>query len=164
MVRLPTDRPVTIIGPDLRESADGKRLGLAKVVAGLIGIGVDDIVRRAERAQRRHARVRNGIIAALLLLAVTATGSAVYAWHQLKTNERFFRGTPKTATEIIDEAVAQAEKYNVPRDRTLALLAKAERLFDHMQRHGWPTPELRYQKGVDADPVRAQLRNSRRYG
>ena len=141
-----TDRPLTILGPDLRESADGKNLGLAKAVAGLTGIGVDDIVRRAERAQRRHARVRNGIIAALLLLAVTATGSAVYAWHQLKTNERFLSATLKTATEIIDEAVAQAEKYNVPRDRTLALLAKAERLFDHMAEYGRPTPELRYRR------------------
>ena len=41
-----TDRPITILGPDLRESGDGKTLGLAKIVAGLTGLGVDDIVRR----------------------------------------------------------------------------------------------------------------------
>ena len=43
-------RPVTILGPDLRESGDGKTLGLAKIVAGLIGVPPDDIFRRAERA------------------------------------------------------------------------------------------------------------------
>jgi hypothetical protein len=30
-----SDRPLTILGPDLRETADGKNLGLAKLVAGL---------------------------------------------------------------------------------------------------------------------------------
>ncbi len=46
-----TDPSVTVLGPDLRDSGDGKSLGLAKVIAGLIGIGTDDVFRRAERAQ-----------------------------------------------------------------------------------------------------------------
>ena len=33
-----TDRPLTILGPDLREAGDGKSLGLAKLVAGLSGL------------------------------------------------------------------------------------------------------------------------------
>ena len=56
-----TDRPMTILGPDLRESADGKNLGLAKAIAGLTGLGADDIFRRAERARRRRARIWAGI-------------------------------------------------------------------------------------------------------
>jgi hypothetical protein len=55
--------------------------------------------------------VRNGIIATLAILAIAATGSAIYAWQQLKTNEAFLTATLKTATEIVDAAVAQAEKY-----------------------------------------------------
>jgi hypothetical protein len=47
------------------------------------------------------------------VLAVAASGSAVYAWQQLKTNEAFLNATLKRATEIIDEAVAQAEKDQV---------------------------------------------------
>ena len=141
-----TDRPLTILGPDLRESADGKNLGLAKAVAGLTGIGVDDIFRRAERARRKQARVRNGIIAVLIALTVAAIGSAGYAWHQLTTNEAFLNATLKRATEIVDEAVAQAEKYNVPRAATLTLLGKAEGLFDDMAQYGRATPELRYRK------------------
>ena len=54
--------------------------------------------------------------------------------------------TLKRATEIVDEAVAQAETYNVPRAATLRLLARAEGLFDEMARYGRPTPELRYRK------------------
>ena len=141
-----TDRAITILGPDLRDSGDGKSLGLAKVVAGITGLGTDEVFRRAERERRRKGRVRNVVVAVLALLAIAATGSAAYAWQQLKTNEAFLTATLKRATEIVNTAVAQAEKYNVPRAATLELLGKAEGLFDDMARLGRPTPELRYQK------------------
>jgi hypothetical protein len=141
-----TDRPITILGPDLRESADGKSLGLAKTVAGLTGLGPDDVYRRAERVRRRRGRIWAGLAGAFFLLAVAAAGSAVYAWQQLKTNEAFLNATLKTATEIVNAAVGQAEKYNVPRVATLELLTKAESLFDDMARFGRPTPELQYRK------------------
>jgi tetratricopeptide (TPR) repeat protein len=139
-------RKVELLAADAREEGDGKQLALAKVVAGLLGVSSDDIFRRAERERRRKGRVRNGIIATLAILAVAATGSAIYAWQQLKTNEAFLTATLKTATEIVDAAVAQAEKYGVPRTATLALLTKAEDLFDNMAELGRPTPELDYQK------------------
>src|SRR5262249_61177173 len=141
-----TERPITILGPDLRESGDGKSLGLAKVVAGLTGLGADEIFRRAERERRRKGRRRNAVIAVLALLTVAATGSAVYAWQQLATNRAFLNETLKVATEIVDTAVSQAETYRVPRAATLMLLEKAEGLFDVMARRGEPTPELRYRK------------------
>ena len=141
-----TDRPMTILGPDLRESADGKNLGLAKAVAGLTGLGADDIFRRAERARRRRTRIWAGIAGFCLLLAILATSSSVYAWHELTTNKAFLNATLKTATDIVNTAVAQAERYNVPRAATLELLSRAEVLFDNMAQFGQPTPELQYQK------------------
>jgi len=143
-----SDRPITILGPDLRNEADGKTLGLAKTIAGLTGLRADDVFRRAERARRRRTQVWGAIAGFCLLLAVLATGSAVYAWQQLKTNEAFLSATLKTATDIVNTAVAQAEKYNVPRAATLELLTKAEGLFDNMARYGRPTPELQYQRAV----------------
>jgi tetratricopeptide (TPR) repeat protein len=141
-----TERPIILLGPDLREGADGKRLGLAKAVAGLIGIPVDDIFRRAERAENRRTRIRNAIIAVLAFLTILAAGSAAFAWHQLKTNEAFLNATLKNATDIVNTAVAQATRYNVPRKATLELLARAEALFDDMGRLGRPTPQLRFRK------------------
>jgi tetratricopeptide (TPR) repeat protein len=141
-----TDRPVTILGADLRDSADGKNLGLAKIVAGLIGLGPDDMFRRAERARRRRGRIGASLAGVILFLAIAAAGGAVYAWQQLKTNEAFLNAALKTATDIVNAAVAQAEKYNVPRVATLELLAKAEVLFDDMARFGRRTPELNYRK------------------
>jgi hypothetical protein len=141
-----TDRPLTLLGPDLREAGDGKSLGLAKVVAGLTGLAPDDIFRRAERARRRSVRIRNSIIGVLALLVVAAGLSAYLFREELKRNEALLEATLKTATEIVNTAVAQAEKYNVPRTATLEMLTRAEALFDHMARLGRPTPELQRQK------------------
>jgi tetratricopeptide (TPR) repeat protein len=143
-----TKRKVELLAADAREDGDGKQLALAKVIAGLLGLSSDDVFRRAERERRRKGRVRNGIIATLAILAVAATGSAVYAWQQLKTNEAFLTATLKRATDIVDMAVSQAETYGVPRKATLALLTQAEGLFDDMARLGRPTAELRYQKSL----------------
>lgn len=141
-------RKVELLAADAREHGDDKDLALAKVVAGLLGVSSDDIFRRAERERRRKGRVRSGVVAVLALLAIAATGSAAYAWHQLKTNEAFLSATLKTATEIVDEAVSQAERFGVPRNATLAMLNKAEGLFDNMAQLGRVTPELRHQKAL----------------
>jgi tetratricopeptide (TPR) repeat protein len=134
------------IAADAREQGDGGEIAKQKVVAGLLGLGLDEIVRRAERARRRRNRFWTTLAGVFFLLAVAASGSAAYAWRQLKINEAFLNATLKRATEIVDEAVAQAVKYNVPRGATLKLLVNAEGLFDDMAHYGRPTPELRYRK------------------
>ena len=109
---------VELLAADAREQSDGKTLALAKVMAALVGVSSDEVFRRAERERRRKARVRNGVVAALAL----------------------------TATEIVDTAVTQADRFGVPRTATLALLTRAEGLFDNMALLGRSTPELRYQR------------------
>lgn len=71
-----TDEPVTILGPDLRDEADGLELGLAKIVAGLIGSLTDDLVRRAQRDARR--RLRNWVVG-LSIVVVLLTGLTINA-------------------------------------------------------------------------------------
>src|SRR5262249_39183897 len=142
----PTDEREEPIAADARPQGDGRELAKHKLAAALLGVGLDEIVRRAERARRRRNRFWAAVAGVFLLLAVAASGSAVYAWHELKTNEAFLNATLKTATDIVNTAVAQAEKYSVPRTATLELLAKAEVLFDDMARLGRPTAELRFQR------------------
>ena len=146
-----------VLAADLRDSGDGRELALVKVIARLIGLSPDEVFRRAERERRRRSRIRNSVIGILALLAIAATGSALYAWQQLKTNEAFLYATLKTATEIVNTAVAQAAKYNVPRRATIELLTKAEGLF---RRHGaFRTFDTgaSLPQSLDADRIRAQL-------
>ena len=141
-----TKNSVTILGTDLRETGDGPQLGLAKIVAGLTGLASDDVYRRAERARRRSARFRNAIIAVLVLLTIAASGSALFAWQQLKTNEKFLIATLKRASGIVDTAVRRSNEFGIPRTVTLELLQQAEGLFDDMAELGRETPELKRQK------------------
>jgi len=71
-----TDVPAEPIAADLRPEGDGKRLGKLKVVAGLIGVGLDELVRR--EAQRRQRRLRYAVAASLAGMTVTS-GLAVTA-------------------------------------------------------------------------------------
>ena len=134
------------LAADVRDSGDGEDLALAKVVARLVGLSTDEVFRRAERARRRAARIRNGIIGAMALLTVSAVSSGAYAWQLLKTNEAFLAATLKRATEIVNTAVTQAEKHSVPRAATMELLTRAEGLFDDMSQLGRSTPALRQQR------------------
>jgi hypothetical protein len=70
------------------------------VVAGLLCIGLDKIVRPPERARRRRNQLWPAVAGVFLVLAVAAIGSTVYAW-QLRTNDVFLNATLKRATEIV---------------------------------------------------------------
>jgi WD40 repeat protein len=82
-----SNRTMTILGPDLRDSGDGISLALAKIVAGLIGVGTDEIARRAERDQQRRLR---RWLAGLSSVATALAGLAGVAfWQQhMATIER----------------------------------------------------------------------------
>jgi len=80
-----TDRPETILGPDLRESGDGKNLGLAKTVAGLTGLTPDDVYRRAEREHRKQARLHMAVAAVIVVLVIAGGGLFWQSYQQKQT-------------------------------------------------------------------------------
>jgi tetratricopeptide (TPR) repeat protein len=143
-----TDRPATILGPDLREEADGCQLGLAKIVAGLIGVASDDIYRRAERARRAANRFRSAVIATLAVLTIAAGGSAAYAWQQLKTNEAFLDATLAQFTSLVDTTIKSAEAYAVPLAVTRSMLENAEGMLTVMTKYGRDAPTIEYRKAT----------------
>lgn len=71
--------PPEPIAADLREGADGKALAVQKLIAGLLGVGLDDLRRR--EAQHRHKRMVWIAAAALagMSLAVVLASLAVVA-------------------------------------------------------------------------------------
>jgi tetratricopeptide (TPR) repeat protein len=142
----PTGEREEPIAADARPHGDGKEIAKQKVVAGLLGLGLDEIVRRAERARRRRNRIWAALAGVFLILAVGTTASGVYAWQQLKTNEALLDRTLKRATDVVDTAVTQATLYGVSRVLTLKLLEQAEGLIDDVAELGRETPQLRYRK------------------
>lgn len=74
-----TDHKHEPAAADLRVSADGEKDALLKIIAGLLGLGLDDLKQRDLLArQKRLARIAS--ISAVL--AISAIGLAVYAFYQ----------------------------------------------------------------------------------
>ena len=71
----PTKKRAEPIAADLRDSGDGRRLGFLKIVAGMLGVGLDDLVQR--ESVRRQKRLRLIASASLAGMLVTSTLSIV---------------------------------------------------------------------------------------
>ena len=72
----PTDKRAEPLAADLRDTGDGRRIGFLKLVAGMLGVGFDDLVQRETiRRQRRLALLAAGSLAGMAVtstLAITA--------------------------------------------------------------------------------------------
>src|SRR5205085_2651893 len=99
------------IAADARPQGDGKTIATIKLIAGLLGVGFDEIVRRSERARKRRNRIWAAVAASFLFLAVTATGSAVYAYNKLIESEENLDEAVEGAYRLVAQAVGQADRF-----------------------------------------------------
>ena len=66
-----TDQPAEPIAADLRPDKDSKRLVKLKVIAGLLGLGLDELVRREnQRRTQRLFWLSTGMAAAMMVMGV----------------------------------------------------------------------------------------------
>ncbi|QDP19635.1 toll/interleukin-1 receptor domain-containing protein [Sphingomonas xanthus] len=81
----PTDQRSEPIAADLREGGDGRKLGLLKIAAGLLGVGLDDLAQRD--AQRRHRR--QSLITAASIAGMIVTGGLAYTAIEARDEAHF---------------------------------------------------------------------------
>jgi tetratricopeptide (TPR) repeat protein len=143
-----TDEREEPIAADARPQGDGKNIALSKLVAGLLGIGFDEVVRRAERARKRRNRIWGAVAGAIVFLAVSASGTAVYAYTKLIESEENLDHAVTFAYGFVSEATAQADRYGVSVETTLRLLRRAESALEGLMAAGRSTPGLRYRHAV----------------
>lgn len=93
-----TDTPAEPIAADLRPGKDPKRAAILKILAGMLGIGLDELVRR--EAQRRQ-RLYGWITAGAAMTSLSFAGLAIEAWRQ--------RDIAVKATAMAQEKRTQAE-------------------------------------------------------
>lgn len=74
----PTGKRAEPLCADLRDDRDGKRIGFLKLAAGMLGVGLDDLVQR--ETVRRQRRLAIAAAASLAGMAVTS-GLAITAIH-----------------------------------------------------------------------------------
>lgn len=72
-----TQDPAEPLAADIRAHADGKRLGVLKLVAGMIGVGLDEIIQRDMRRGRKRVMAITATSLATVLAMGTLTGFAI---------------------------------------------------------------------------------------
>ncbi|MDQ3471723.1 MAG: toll/interleukin-1 receptor domain-containing protein, partial [Pseudomonadota bacterium] len=104
----PTTKRAEPLAADLRDDRDGRRMGLLKIVAGMLGVGLDDLVQRDQlRRQRRLARITAAALAGMIaatILALTAISARDAARDQRREAEslvQFMLGDLKDKLEPI---------------------------------------------------------------
>jgi tetratricopeptide (TPR) repeat protein len=80
----PTTRRSEPLAADLREEADGRKMGLLKIIAGMLGVGLDELAQR--EAQRRHKRMY--IITAASVAGMLFTSGLAYTAIQARDEAR----------------------------------------------------------------------------
>ena len=101
------------IAADFRDGRDGRQNGALKIIAGLLNLGLDDLVQREKRAERARRLRANAIAIGMGVLALGALTGGVIAWWQ--------QGLAEAASA---EAVTQSNEAK--RQRLEAELRKGE--------------------------------------
>lgn len=127
----PTTQRAEPIAADLREEGDGRKMGLLKIAAGMMGVGLDELAQR--EAQRRHRRlyaITAASIAGMLFtsgLAYTAIDARDAARDQRREAESligFMLGDlrqklePVGRLDVLDAVGARALKYFEKQDKS----------------------------------------------
>ena len=126
-----TDRRAEPLAADLRGDRDGKRLGFLKIVAGMLGVGLDELVQR--ETLRRQRRLAILAAASLAGMAVTSTLAivAVEARDEARDQRREAEGLvgfmlgdlrdklePIGRLDVLDSVGARALAYFESQDKT----------------------------------------------
>lgn len=139
-----TDKRAEPLAADLREAGEARRLGLLKLIAGMLDVGLDDLVRRdTVRRHRRLAILATASLAGMVVtsgLAITAIQARDAARDQRREAEglvAFMLGDlrsklePVGRLEVLDSVGARALAYYQKQDKgslsdeSLAQRAKA---------------------------------------
>jgi len=117
-----TDQIEEPLAADARDEGDGKELALLKVIAGLIGIDLDE-VRKREAIELRRRQRRSAIVAGVMtVLAIAALASAVLAFQQRNAAEAAKKDAIAAKNEA-DERRREAERrYDQALNTTLRLV------------------------------------------
>ncbi|HEU4958288.1 MAG TPA: toll/interleukin-1 receptor domain-containing protein, partial [Sphingomicrobium sp.] len=127
----PTKQQAEPIAADLREHGDGRKMGMLKIAAGMLGVGLDDLAQReAQRRNRRLYAITAGSVAGMLIasaLAYTAFDARDEARDQRREAESligFMLGDlrqklePVGRLDVLDAVGARALEYFEKQDKS----------------------------------------------
>jgi eukaryotic-like serine/threonine-protein kinase len=131
------------IAADARPHGDGFDLAKLKIIAGMLGVGLDEIVRRDLRDQKRRRRRLASVAAAFLLLALTSAIEAYRIKLISDRHEKLLSATLQKAGRLVNTAVQSAHDRGVPALESIRFLDQVEPIFTDIGSFGADTPDLK---------------------
>jgi len=131
------------IAADARAQGDGKEVAMLKVVAGLLGLGLDEVVRRAEIARRHRKKLWMSLAGVFLFLSAAASGGGIFAYQNWIQKERSHDQLVEWANSVnksIEKRKARAEAS------VATLLSELRDQEKGINDSGVDTPKLKYVK------------------
>jgi tetratricopeptide (TPR) repeat protein len=125
-----TEPDLEPIAADAREHADGKDLAKLKLIAGMLGIGLDEIRKREAIAERRRRRLWMFLAGAMTGLAAVAFAGFWVAMLRTKDAERRFEIAFKAADGLVRRVNSMQDRFGVPESILDAMMTDAVAQLD----------------------------------
>ena len=130
-----TNIPAEPLAADLRPQGDGKRLGLLKLISGIAGLGLDDLVQRdLQRARRRVTAITAGAISAVLVMG-SLTWFALDARQEAEARRGEAEARTESAEELIEFMVTDLKEKLEPVGRLDALKVVGEQASQYYDQY-----------------------------
>ncbi len=150
-----TDQHEEPIAADARPQGDGKDTARLKLIAGMLGLGFDEIVRREDRARRR--RMRNWI-GALSVLTLVFAGLAVYAELERRRAVETLNAATVTSNNLIYDLAARfRNQVGVPAALVKDILTRAQKLQEQLNASGQTSADLQHSQASALSEVALTL-------
>jgi tetratricopeptide (TPR) repeat protein len=148
---LPSEGLEEPVAADARPAGDGRRIAFLKIVAGLLGVELDEIVQREEKARKRRIRTLTTVALTFLFLVIGATASSVVAYKKLVESEERLNQAIEIAYGFVSEATALSDRFGVPTEVALNLLRRADGALTELLSQGANSEALRFRRALMLD-------------
>jgi eukaryotic-like serine/threonine-protein kinase len=149
------------VAADAREHADGKDLAKLKLIAGLLGIGLDELRKREAIAERRRRRVWMLLAGCMAGLAIVAFAGFWMAVLRTRDAERRFEIAFTAAEVLVKRVDSLQDRFGVPEPVLEAIMNDAIAQLDRLtQERGAASDRFRFRQ-AEAQLLAADLANRR---
>lgn len=121
------------IAADIRPEGDGRQRAFLKIVAGVLGVGFDDLYQREKRREKRRKMVTGALAAAGLLLIAGICASIAHLGKSQKQIQREIVDVRQDASVATTEYKDVRPKNKEAEERIRAAVKKADQTLDALE-------------------------------
>ena len=155
-----TEPDLEPIAADAREHADGKDLAKLKLIAGMLGISLDEIRKREAIAERRRRRNWMFLAGAMTGLAAFALAGFWVAMLRTEDAERRFEIAFKAADGLVRRINSMQDRFGVPEPILDAMMTDAISQLDRLTQESGSASDLFRFRQAEAHLLGADLAKS----